>query len=80
MKRPPESASSVMAVIAVFAGERPGSCMMPVPSRIFVVWAAIQARGLTASEPHASAVQTESKPSDSASLIMLMSIATCAPE
>ena len=31
-KRPPESRSSVTAVIAAFAGERPGSCMIAVPS------------------------------------------------
>ena len=60
MKRPPESASRVIAVIAVFAGERPGSCMIAVPRRIFFVCAAIHASGETASEPHASAVQTES--------------------
>src|SRR5271156_4474160 len=35
MKRPPESASSVIAVIAVIAGVRPGICMIAVPSRIF---------------------------------------------
>ena len=45
MKRPPESASSVIAVIAVFAGERAGSCMMAVPRRIFVVCAPIHASG-----------------------------------
>jgi hypothetical protein len=59
MKRPPLSASSVIAVIAVFAGERPGSCMIPVPSLIVFVCAPIQASGETASEPHASAVHTE---------------------
>ena len=44
MKRPPESASRVIAVIAVFAGERPGSCMIDVPSLSFVVCAAIRRR------------------------------------
>ena len=39
---------------------RPASCMIPVPSRIRVVTAAIQARTVMASEPYASAVQTES--------------------
>ena len=58
--RPPESASSVIAVMAVLEGERPGSCMMAVPRRILVVWPAIQASGDTASEPQASAVHTES--------------------
>ena len=32
--RPPESMSSVAAVIAAFAGDRPGSCMIAVPSPI----------------------------------------------
>ena len=78
--RPPESWSRVMAVIAVFAGERPGSCMMAVPSLIFFVCAPIHARGLTASEPQASAVHTESKPQRSASWMRFMSIEICAPE
>ena len=39
MKRPPESASSVIAVIAVIAGVRAGICMIAVPSLIFVVLA-----------------------------------------
>jgi hypothetical protein len=60
MNRPPESASMVIAVMAVLAGERPGSCMIAVPSLILLVCAPIQARGLTASEPQASAVHTES--------------------
>jgi hypothetical protein len=51
MKRPPESWSSVMAVIAVHAGVRAGICMMPVPSRIVRVCAATIASGTTASEP-----------------------------
>ena len=33
-KRPPESWSSVAAVIAVIAAERPGICMIAVPSRM----------------------------------------------
>ena len=37
-----------------------------VPSLIFVVWAPIHASGVKASEPHASAVQAESKPKRSA--------------
>ena len=37
MKRPPESASSVMAVIAHIAGVRAGICMIAVPSRMRVV-------------------------------------------
>jgi hypothetical protein len=55
-----ESASIVSAVIAAFAGLRPGICMMLVPSLIFDVFAPIQASGEMASEPHASAVHTES--------------------
>jgi hypothetical protein len=49
-----------MAVIAVQAGERPGSCMIDVPSLIFLVLAPSHASGETASEPYASAVHTES--------------------
>ena len=66
-KRPPESASSVIAVIAAIAGVRAGICMIPVPTWTRVVRAAIQAAGTTASDPYASAVQIESKPRRSAS-------------
>ena len=48
------------ACIAAIAGERPASCMIPVPSRMRFVSAAMYARGVIASEPYASAVQTES--------------------
>ena len=51
MKRPPDSASSVIAVIAVIAGVRPGICMIAVPSRIFLVNAPIHDSGVIASEP-----------------------------
>ena len=51
MKRPPESESIDMAVMAVMAGVRAGICMIAVPSLIRVVWAAIQASVETASEP-----------------------------
>ena len=51
MKRPPESAYSVIAVMAVIAGVRPGICMIAVPTLIFSVCARIQAAGETASEP-----------------------------
>jgi hypothetical protein len=37
MKRPPEKASSVIAVIAVIAGVRAGICIIVVPTLIFVV-------------------------------------------
>ena len=51
MKRPPESASSDIAVIAVMAGVRPGICMIAVPTRIFDVCAAMNDAGTTASFP-----------------------------
>ena len=52
MKRPPPArASTVWACIAAMAGERPASCMMPVPSRMRSVRAAMKASGVTASEP-----------------------------
>ena len=53
--------------MAVAVGVRAASCTTAVPRRTRSVWAAIQARGVKASEPHASAVQIESKPSRSAS-------------
>ena len=49
--RPPESWSSVAAVIAVIAAERPGICRIAEPSLMRSVWAASQARIVTASEP-----------------------------
>ena len=55
------------ACIAVEVGVRAEICTMPVASLIRVVCAPIQASGVNASEPHASAVHTESKPSRSAS-------------
>ena len=80
MKRPPDSASIVIAVIAVMAGVRPGICMIPVPSRIFLVSAPIHDSGVIASEPYASAVHTESKPTRSASRIVSIGKPICAPE
>ena len=59
-KRPSESRSSVAAVIAVFAGVRPGICMIALPSLILVVVAPSHARTLTQSVPQASAAQAES--------------------
>ena len=58
--RPPESWSIVAAVIAVMAGERPGIWKMAEPSLIVLVPAASQASTVAASEPYASAAQTES--------------------
>ena len=52
--------SSVAAVIAVFAGVRPGICMIAEPTLIRLVLAAIHASTVTASVPHASAAHTES--------------------
>ena len=58
--RPSESWSIVAAVIAVIAAERPGIWKIAEPSLIFDVACASQARIVAASEPYASAVQTES--------------------
>jgi hypothetical protein len=49
--RPPDSWSSVAAVIAVIAAERPGICRIAEPSRIRSVCAASHARIVAASEP-----------------------------
>ncbi len=51
MKRPPDSWSSVMAVIAAIAGVRAGICMIAVPTLIFSVCARIQVAVVTASLP-----------------------------
>ena len=67
MSRPFERWSRVSAAMAVAVGVRAESCTTEVPSLIFDVCAPIQASGVKASEPQASAVQTESKPSRSAS-------------
>ena len=56
--------------IAVAVGVRAESCTTEVPSRMRSVWAPIQASGVKASEPHASAVQIESRPRRSASWAM----------
>ena len=45
MKRPPDMRSSVAAVIAVFAGVRPGICMIAEPSLIRSVLAREPRRG-----------------------------------
>jgi hypothetical protein len=57
----------VIAVIAVAAGVRAGICITAVPSPMRSVRAATQVSVVTASEPYASALQTESNPSRSAS-------------
>jgi len=53
--------------MAVDAGVRAEICTMPVASLMREVCAPIHASGVNASEPHASAVHTESKPRRSAS-------------
>ncbi len=62
------------------AGVRADICMIAEPRWIFVVCPPIQASGVTASEPYASAVHTEWKPRRSASRTRSMSTASCAPE
>src|ERR1700730_4766266 len=69
MKRPPERWSRVRAAIAAAVGVRADSCMIDVPRRRVEVDAPHQARGVSASDPYASAVHIESKPSRSASAI-----------
>ena len=69
MKRPPERWSIVIAAIAVAAGWRADICTIAVPSFRRSVEAPHHASGVRQSEPYASAVQMESKPSRSASAI-----------
>nr|KEP24725.1 hypothetical protein DA06_07035 [Georgenia sp. SUBG003] len=64
--RPPERWSRVMAAIAVAVGVRADICATAVPSRTRRVLAPHQASGVSASEPYASAVHTESSPRPSA--------------
>ncbi len=58
-KRPPDSACSVIAVIAAQDGVRACICIIAVPALIFVVRASTHAAGDTASVPHASPDQHE---------------------
>ena len=67
MKRSPDIAARLIAVIAMSAGVRVPAWMMPVPSRMREVRAAMKASGVTASCPQASADQTQSTPRRSAS-------------
>ena len=69
MKRPPDRWSIVIADIAVIAGWRADICVIAVPSLSVFVCEPHQASGVSPSEPYASAVQIESKPSRSASAI-----------
>ena len=65
------------AVIAVAAGVRMQSCMMPVPSLSVSVRAARNAIGAIASMPHASALHAESTPSFSASVANASIVSNC---
>src|SRR4051812_27005125 len=65
--RPSLRESSVMAAIAVAVGVRAESWMRLVPSLMLLVCDPHHASGLTASDPYASAVHTESYPRRSAS-------------
>ena len=67
MNRFSDIAARLIAVIAIRVGVRVPTCVMPVPSRIREVRAAMNANGVTASWPHASADQTQSTPRRSAS-------------
>ncbi len=58
MKRPPDIASRLIAVIATSAGVRVPACMIAVPRRTRDVRAATNASGVAASWPHASAYHT----------------------
>jgi hypothetical protein len=78
-KRLPDSACKVIAVIAAQAGVRAGICMIDVPALIRVVRASTQAIGVTASVLYASPVQTDSKPTRSASSTVSISILGDAP-
>ena len=64
--RPFERWSRVSACIAVEAGVRAEICTMPVPRCNFSVCAASHTSGEKASEPQASALHAEWKPSASA--------------
>ena len=66
--------------MAAMVGARAGICMMAVPTRILVVFAKSQAAEVMASEPYASAVQHESKPSRSASRTISIGGSSFRPE
>ena len=66
MTRPSERCWRVFIAIAVAVGVRADSWVMPWPSFMVVVCEPYQASGVRASEPHASAVHSESKPMASA--------------
>jgi hypothetical protein len=69
MKRLPDRWSIVIADIAVIAGWRADICVIAVPSFSDEVCDPHHASGVRPSEPYASALQIESKPSFSASAI-----------
>src|SRR5262245_63783191 len=78
MKRLPDIAARLIAVIATSAGVRVPACMIPVPRRIREVRAATNASGVAASGPHASADQTQSTPRRSASTTYALAAAQSA--
>jgi len=59
-KRPPDSVSSVAAVIAQLAGLRPGIWKIAEPRSMVLVCAPTQASTVAASEPYASATHATS--------------------
>jgi hypothetical protein len=67
--------------MAVEVGVRAAICAMDVPSLMRDVCAPIQASGVKASEPQASALQAESQPSFSASWASSTRLGSgCAPQ
>ena len=71
MKRPPLISSSVAACIAISAGERLNTLMMPVPILIRLVLRAISVSSEKTSYPQTSGSQNESYPKRSASTAAL---------
>ena len=81
MCRPPDRWSNVRDAIAQAVGVLADNCTTDVPSRIRVVEAPHQASGVNASEPHASAVNTVSKPASSAAATSsAWLVGGCAPQ
>jgi hypothetical protein len=81
MWRPPERWSNVSDAIAHAVGVRADSCTTEVPSRSRLVAEPHHASGVKASLPHASAVNTVSKPASSAAATSSGAFAGgCAPQ
>jgi hypothetical protein len=66
-KRPPDMLARLSEVMVRSAGVRVPACMIPEPSRMREVRAAMNASGVAASSPHDSCDHTQSTPSRSAS-------------